>query len=387
LNLIGGVMQVTHNSKDNTQGRNKEETMGSHHRCAYKAPGGVPVSLESDWREKQNNENQIGNHCECLCYDRTTSLFQKDVKRHKNAKFVNALQRNGLSVKKQLDEDARKQNLEKHKNSNPSYWVNSWGEHDATNADARETPNPTPFPTRYPTPLDPTTNSPTPAPTMTPTARPNFLSPRTEKWYNDAKATIARWKSSGLVKACITTLESELHHWRNDYVPVQNGHVDQLTWNGNVVKYHAMKYGFQVLAADTTTTKTCTQDSDCTHEAGESKEDGDTQYCSSSFNKDGDTCSRWTFKASKTYMNDWCTNLLAYDLEAYSCKSVDENSITDGFTDVTMQPQNCGTLARDNTALQKAIRYTTDHIKWNGGEPNTPCSNGQQRINGTMVEC
>jgi len=394
------IMQVTHNNMDGAY--NKEETMGSHHRCAYKAPAAdtaVAIGQLMDARGV-GYKASAQNHCECLCYKPTTSSFQKDVKRHSMSKLVHSKKRGGLKEKQEKDAEARAAAMKKHTNSQ-TYWVGKagWGQKKWRNKATTKgyvvgtTLAPTMFPTKDPTAFDASTGAPSVAPTLQPTTHPKFIDPNTDTWYEQAKGRVEYWKSTGLYNACIGDLETELiTEWRNKYVEFKP-YVDQLTWNGNVAKYHATKYGFKVLDDDLATTKKCTMDSDCMHPGEESKEDGDTKWCikeslESGITKAEGTCSRWTMKASKMYMSDWCINLQAYNLDSFTCDSLDESSMSaKGFTDVTQQPSACSPLAAKNAKLQKDIRQATDHIKWNGGEPNTLCVNNMQRINSKMVAC
>merc|ERR1719162_2956909 len=88
---------------------------------------------------------------------------------------------------------------------------------------------------------------------------------------------------------------------------------------------------------------------------------------------------RWTVKAQGQFINGWWKNLKAYDVA-----SVDTNN---GVSDITKMPAQCADVAAKTSALETEVRAATDTAKWNGGELNTACVDGVQRINNKQVSC
>jgi len=375
------IMQVTHNNMGDVW--NKEESMGSHHRCAYHYKGATKsgptkagythkgTKSTAHHTTKYGHGSKKENHCLCMCYAPSTSIFQKDVHRVSmdmdhttdQTKYGNADQKENYNFKKGAALNAKRLQDNKATHSNSEYWVNKWGDHTATQNVDGKTRKPTRFPTKSPTEFDTTTPAPTNAPTFNPTAYPTSTPTSIPTFGDEDESTnptaiwmAQSWKNivtwSKLVDAeCITAIKKERNQWKTNTMPfTKHGGdiVQQMTWIGNMPLYAAMKYGFENTDAE-----------------------------------------RWTVKAQGQFINDWWKNLKAYNLSAYKCAAYDVASVdtNNGVSDITKMPAQCADVAAKTTALETEVRAATDTAKWNGGELNTACVDGVQRINNKQVSC
>jgi hypothetical protein len=383
------IMKVTHNNMDGAY--NKEETMGSHHRCAYyftnKTAAVMRTSTGKQWPQNVATQERHANHCRCMCYKPNTSRFQKDVRRKDTPNDFN-----NLNTTHVYDSDYTGENHDdiqsqhdahdsEHRN-NRTYWVGPWGNHTATwggdhhNVTQQEKSFghlkslSSSAPTKFPTKTPPTPHAATPAPTLYPTFDPTSYPTPVPTYNNVSDEKVVndfiteREISLGLVKANVsdgtanditTALDNEFDAWKGHTITLakhDGNHHALRTWQGNMVKFTLMKAGI-----------------DHFFHGGK---DNTPLFLEGGGNNN--TVFDLYAQKKQEYMKIWFKHIQnanvgpptadnTYHCMAYNAQSRDDNG---GYADPTVIPATCATVDENIQNLTKIITKSVDAEVWHG---------------------
>jgi hypothetical protein len=234
------VMRVTHNNMDSNQQNNMEETMGSHHRCAYWFPSDETTSA-SDMRDQIPNSvsdpSAKANRCRCMCYNKDTSRFQRNVERHTTPNSFENTQENFGTANAQgntenttslSDQDVTAHNALHQTHSTQAYYVghkkNIHGTQNNDQSDSATAHATSESPTNFPTPHPTAAHSPTPEPTRFPTHIPTPAPTNIPTYYDttsrpdqtfitDRSASIQGMSADVTNSTIINDLQTEFNQW------------------------------------------------------------------------------------------------------------------------------------------------------------------------------